>query len=58
MALSAPGLASGFKYFGANDWYRKLAAPLLKRQANEGGWGDARDTSFYLLFLCAGGTPS
>jgi hypothetical protein len=26
------GLASGFKYFGENDWYRKLAQKLVHLQ--------------------------
>ena len=36
---------------GGRDWYRECAAELVKLQNDEGGWGDAKDTCFALLFL-------
>jgi uncharacterized protein DUF4159 len=51
------GLASGFKYFGNHDWYRKLAADVVASQAADGSWGDTVDTSFALLFLARGRHP-
>jgi hypothetical protein len=51
------GLASGFKYFGKHDWYRELAADVVKAQASDGSWGDTVDTSFALLFLARGRHP-
>ncbi len=51
------GLASGLKYFGAHDWYRRLAADAISRQQPDGGWGDPVETSFVLLFLSRGRHP-
>lgn len=51
------GLASGFKYFGANDWYRRLAETVVAAQQSDGSWGDTIDTSFALLFLARGRHP-
>jgi hypothetical protein len=51
------GLASGFKYFGKHDWYRELAAEVVRAQAGDGSWGDTVDTSFALLFLSRGRHP-
>jgi hypothetical protein len=36
--LERVGLASGFKYFGAHDWYRELAASTIDLQAGDGHW--------------------
>ena len=50
------GLASGYKYFGAKDWYKLGALFLLKNQKG-GGWGKVTDTAFALLFLIRGQHP-
>jgi hypothetical protein len=65
--LERVGLASGFKYFGAHDWYRVLAADLVRRQAAEGTWSFAAadsvtwdetiETAFDILFLARGRHP-
>jgi hypothetical protein len=51
------GLASGFKYFGAQDWYRALAGRVVDRQQPDGSWGDPIDTAYALLFLARGRHP-
>jgi len=52
------GLASGYKYLGAIDWYQKGAAALLASQEADGSWGAAPyDTCFAVLFLARGRTP-
>jgi hypothetical protein len=59
------GLATGYKYFGANDWYKRGAAALIARQDGGGRWksagghsgGDASTTSYALLFLLRGRRP-
>ena len=55
------GLASGFKFYGQHDWFRVLAAKILKSQKADGGWPGADagvvDTSYYLLFLSRGRHP-
>jgi len=71
-SLERVGLASGFKYFGAHDWYRELAAKALLLQRPDGSWcreltvaeqpEDAQadalvDTAFVLLFLARGRHP-
>ncbi|QOV92157.1 DUF4159 domain-containing protein [Humisphaera borealis] len=52
------GLASGFKHFGAHDWYRELAEQIVKKQLTNGSWGDGVvDTSYAVLFLSRGRHP-
>lgn len=53
------GLASGFKYFGAHDWYRELARQIMAAQLPDGSWaGNARvETPYMLLFLARGRHP-
>lgn len=52
------GLASGFKHFGHNDWYRELGRRVIERQNPDGSWGDGTiDTSYALLFLARGRHP-
>ncbi len=51
------GLASGFKHLGAHDWYRELAAQVIKRQAPDGSWGKMYDNAYALLFLARGRHP-
>ena len=52
------GLASGFKYFGKNDWYRILARQAISRQANDGSWEENPiETAYALLFLARGRHP-
>ena len=59
--LERVGLASGFKYFGAHDWFRERAADLIAQQNPDGSWaatyGPVVDTSFALLFLSRGRHP-
>jgi hypothetical protein len=58
-ALERVGLASGYKAFGGHDWYRELAAQVVKEQQPDGSWngGDEINTSFALLFLARGRHP-
>lgn len=51
------GLASGYKYFGKQDWYKLGAENLLRKQGRRGDWGGVIDTSFALLFLARGQHP-
>jgi phage FluMu protein Com len=62
--LERTGLASGFKYYGSNEWYRQGAADILAAQSADGSWGKSGDpfdtvvdTSFALLFLARGRHP-
>ena len=62
--LERVGLASGFKYFGAHDWYAELARHLLGEQTPSGAWSGGGstaqvevDTSYALLFLARGRHP-
>ncbi len=55
-------LATGFRFFGAHDWYRELGARQLADQSPvDGSWGDrwgpGVGTSFNLLFLARGRQP-
>jgi hypothetical protein len=58
--------AAGLKYFGAHDWFREIAATLLRAQRADGSiryktparyGGVPVDTSFALLFLAKGSAP-
>jgi hypothetical protein len=55
------GVASGFKYFGAHDWFKEGAEVVLRQQAGDGSWGGGHgpvcQTSWKLLFLVFGGAP-
>jgi hypothetical protein len=60
------GVASGYKYFGNQDWYQVGADFLVKSQKEDGSWGDeaGRDnakkipnTGFGLMFLVRGRAP-
>ncbi|MDY7010962.1 MAG: DUF4159 domain-containing protein [Planctomycetota bacterium] len=51
------GLASGYKYFGKQDWYKLGTANLLQKQGRRGNWDGVIDTSFALLFLARGQHP-
>jgi Domain of unknown function (DUF4159) len=55
--LERVGLASGFKFFGAHDWYREAAAEVVADANPDGGWGGEVETSFALLFLARGRHP-
>lgn len=52
------GVASGHKYFGTHDWYKRGADALVKWQQGNGGWnGNAVDTALAMLFLVRGRAP-
>ena len=51
------GMISGLRNFGSHDWYREGAAHLVKTQRPDGGWGQAYDTAFAVLFLAKGNRP-
>jgi Domain of unknown function (DUF4159) len=61
--LERTGLASGFKYYGSQDWYRTCAAELVSAQAADGSWGTNApfdsivNTSYSLLLLARGRHP-
>jgi hypothetical protein len=52
------GLASGYKYFGTQDWYKLGAVRLMQSQAGDGSWTGKfqtlPDTCFAILFLARG----
>jgi hypothetical protein len=52
------GVASGYKYFGTNDWYQRGADFFLQTQQPDGSWngfgGPVANTAFGLLFLSRG----
>lgn len=59
------GLASGYKYLGAHDWYSELAAKVVRSQSAKGTWGKSEepitetliDTAYSVLFLARGRHP-
>jgi len=55
------GVAGGYKYFGAHDWFREGSEVVLHQQAPTGGWGGKwgpiPSTSFALFFLSRGREP-
>lgn len=59
--IERTGVASGRKYFGGEDWFRRGALAVLERQAPDGatrmGYGDTISTAFTTLFLVYGGAP-
>jgi hypothetical protein len=64
--VSRVGLASGYKYLGATDWFRFGSDLAVNAQSPDGSWHDARevdnvngvaDTAFALLFLSRGRAP-
>jgi hypothetical protein len=61
--IERTGVASGRKYFGGEDWFRKGALAVLKSQRSDGSipigrWGNAVvRTSWCVLFLVYGGAP-
>ena len=62
--LERTGLASGFKYYGTQDWYRERTADIVAAQNGDGHWGNSGepfdtvvDTSFAMLFLARGRHP-
>ena len=55
--LERAGLASGFKFFGDHDWYRELAAAVIRAQDMDGSWGNEVETAYHLLFLARGRHP-
>ncbi len=56
--LERVGLASGFKHFGKNDWYKLVARRLIDEQGKDGSWaGGVVETSYCLLCLSRGRHP-
>jgi hypothetical protein len=55
--LERVGLASGFKFFGDHDWYKELAAAVVRSQNLDGSWGGEVETAYHLLFLARGRHP-
>lgn len=59
--IERAALATGYRWFGAHDWFRELGAEQLKLQQKDGSWGggDYRpvETAFRLLFLSRGRQP-
>jgi hypothetical protein len=55
------GVASGYKYFGENDWYASGAEWLVRNQSDNGSWkqkwDSVPDTSFGIVFLSRGRAP-
>jgi len=60
------GVASGYKYFGDQDWYQVGADFLVKTQKDDGSWGEDNghdnakkipNTGFGLMFLVRGRAP-
>lgn len=52
------GLASGYKYFGQQDWYKMGATKALAAQAKDGSWsGGIVNTAFVTVFLVRGRNP-
>jgi len=56
-SVERAGVASGYKTFGVNNWYRDLAVHLVRTQEPDGNWGSIYSTCFGLLALCKGRTP-
>lgn len=56
-AAQRVGLASGFKYFGDVDWYKKISDDLVHSQGGNGAWGSIPDTSFAIIVLSRGRAP-
>jgi hypothetical protein len=58
--LERAALASGFKYFGAHNWYQELAIQQMGLQQSDGSWNGTEpivDTAYTLLFLSRGRHP-
>jgi len=57
-SIERAGVASGFKYFGEQPWYRSVATQLVRTQGFDGSWGQPSasvfQTSLGLLALCKG----
>lgn len=55
------GLASGYKYFGEQDWFKEGTKWLLSKQQEDGSWkgkwGRDEGTAFAILFLAQGRAP-
>jgi len=60
-ALERVGVLTGFRDFGAHDWYLDGCRSILDAQNADGSWRSGRDqipnTCFALLFLSKGNVP-
>mgnify|MGYP006271508775 CR=1 FL=1 len=61
VGIERVGLASGRKFFNGQDWYRSIAARMVKSQKENGsiggGGGGVVQTAFSLVFLSRGRVP-
>ena len=56
--VARAGLASGYKYFGAHNWFEEMAPRVIATQKKDGSFnGRVIDTSFAILFLVRGRHP-
>lgn len=55
--LERIGMLADAHYMGTHDWYHEGASALITLQDDKGGWGNAVNTSFALLFLKRGTVP-
>jgi hypothetical protein len=53
-SIERAGVASGYKYFGQQPWYRSVAEELVRSQRSDGSWGSIYQTAFGLLALSKG----
>ena len=51
------GVLSGYRSFGSGAWYPQLAATVIGRQGEDGGWGDTVRTGLSLAALNTGREP-
>ncbi|MFO8012195.1 MAG: DUF4159 domain-containing protein [Phycisphaerae bacterium] len=55
------GMAAGYKYFGGHDWFKEIAAHLIRTQNKDGSWdgkyGKLVSTCFSVMFLYKGRGP-
>ena len=51
------GALSGYRTLGSSPWYPRMAASVLGRQQQDGGWGDTVRTGLSLAALAIGRPP-
>src|SRR5262249_41580805 len=55
--LERVGTASGRRYVGAIDWYKRGADAIVHTQQANGSWNVIHETAFAMLFLAGGRRP-